>query len=320
MNRLFSVGMAMAMVGGMCLLASGCTWRAALGGGDARAQVERHPTPEGWLALGQGYMTAKQFNDAFIAYRQALLLDSRSFEARCGLAEASLHLGDPHTALQWAEGALALRANAPTAVGLRGRARLALGDPTAALPDLEGAASADATQFETRLALVSAYQAQRRPDLARNQAAKLAGQFPQEARGHYVYALLLSQGRQWPQAEHEYREALRLDPTLTNAKLELAVVLVNEHKNYEEAERLATEVDAAVPGDGSAAGLAAWAQFLSGKQEAGLRALITAYQDHRYNVQIIRWIRDAALQMGRIDLATAADKEIDEATRQAPKQ
>jgi tetratricopeptide (TPR) repeat protein len=316
MNRWFILGLAVAVGTGACLLGPGCG-RPVGEVAQARARAERQPTAAAWVALGQAYARAQKFNDAFVAYRQALRRDPRDFDALCGLGEASLRLADAQGALTWADRALAVRADAPTALAVRGRARLARGDAAAALPDLQQAVTLDSSALEPRLALISAYLTLGQPDAALAQASATAAHFPNEGRGHYVYAALLDARRQWPQAEHEYREALRLDPENPAIKLALAVVLLNQHKGYDEAQHLARDVAAAAPGDGGAAGLAAWALFLSGKQDAGLRALMQAYQEHPHNLQIVRWIQTAATQTGRPDLADAAAKAIAQMTNAA---
>lgn len=318
MNRLFALGLVGMVAAGLCLLAVGCGRRSAGGVEGARARVESQPSADSWLALGQAYTHAQQYNDAFIAFRQALGYDASNFDALCGLSEASLYLADVQSAAQWANRALERRPDAPAALGLRGRARLASGDTAAALPDLERAASQDSSLLETRLALVAAYRSGRQSDLALNQAAKLAAQFGDQARVHYAYGVLLDERRQWPQAEREYREAVRLDPQMTAAKFALVLVLLNQHKGYDEAQKLAREIDGAAPGDGTAAGLAAWARFLSGQQQQGMRDLLEAYRRHSGNLQIIRWIQAAAVRMGRVDLADAASKTIDQMTKPAP--
>jgi len=277
----------------------------------AQARVRRQPsTPDAWVSLGEAYLKAHRHNDAFIAYRRALRIDEHSFDALCGLGEASLRLGDAYGALEWAERALQRKPNDPGALGLRGRARLAMGRINQGLPDLERAAGLDHSLLETRLALVSAYHASRQSDRALSQAAKLATQFPEEARAHYLYAALLEAKGRLPEAEREYREAVRLDGKLNSAKFALALALIHQNKRLDEARRLAIEVDAVEPGDGTAAGLAAWALFLSGKQEEGLRELALVHRKHPGNRQVVVWIKSGALQAGNTELAEAAAKTL----------
>jgi cytochrome c-type biogenesis protein CcmH/NrfG len=311
MNRFLALGFALAASAAMGSLA-GCRNQVASGDmGAAQIRVRQQPnTPDAWVSLGKAYLKAQRYNDAFIAYRGALRIDEHSFEALCGLGEASVRLGDAQGALQWAGRALERKPDDPKALGLRGRARLAMGQTDQALPDLERAASLDPSDLETRLALVSAYRTAQQPDRALNQAAKVAAQFPEEARAHYVYAALLDAGGRLPEAEQEYRQALRLDGSMTGAKFALALALIHQNKHLDEARRLAAEVDAAQPGDGTAAGLAAWALFASGKQEQGLRELAMVYKKHPGNVQVVVWIKSAALKAGNTDLAEAASKTL----------
>ena len=325
MKRRLVGGLAVVIGAGVCLLGAGCSRHLAKAGGDAtahevrdaRARVERDPTAAAWVALGQAYLKQgdERDNDAFIAFRQALRLESHNAEALGGLGEAELRLGDAQDALVWADRALAAQADAAAPLGVRGRARLAEGAATGAVPDLERAVNLDPSLLEARLSLISAYVELRRTDQALSQANQIVTRFPKEPRGHYAYAALLDARQQWAGAEHEYREGLRLDPSNTAMKLFLALLLFNQHKNYEEVQHLANEVDAAAPGDGSAAGLAAWALFLSGKQDGGMRALLQANHNHPRNLQILRWIKTGADQTGRPEVAEAATKDIDQLTK-----
>jgi tetratricopeptide (TPR) repeat protein len=278
----------------------------------ARARVDRDPTAPAWVALGQAYLQAqnKHNNDAFIAFRQALRLDSHNAEAMGGLAEAELRLGDAQDALVWANRTLAVTADDPAAIGVRGRARLAEGDAPEALPDLERALDLDPSLLEARLALITAYLELHKTDQAQAEAVQTVARFPEEARGHYAYAAILDARSRWPEAEQQYRAGLRLDPTNATMKMLLAALLFNQHKDYDEVQRLATQVDAVAPGDGSAAGLAAQALYLSGKQDAGMRALYKANAAHPRNLQILRWIKAGADETGRPEISDAAAKDI----------
>ncbi len=276
-----------------------------------RQQVRRQPeSAEARVALGQAYLKAKLYNDAFIAYREAADLDPKHFGALRGLAETSLQLGDAQGALDWIGRALALQPNDPAALGLRGRARLATRQVAQALPDLERAANLDPNLLEVRLALLTAYRAARQDAQALNQAAKLAAQFPSDPRVRFAYGTVLDRQGRIGEATLQYRETLRLDPDHRAAKFALALALVQQRTQLDEARRLAAEVDAAGPGDGTAAGLAARALFLSGKQEEGLRELGLVYRRHPENMQVVQWIKEAALQAGRPEIAEAADNTL----------
>ncbi len=319
MKRLLDSGLA--ILGLVCLWALvGCQRPGDVAEVDAaKTQVRQQPnSPGAWVALGKAYLQASRYNDAFIAYRGALRIDDKSFEALCGVGEASLRLGDAQGALQWAARALDRRPDDPAALGLRGRARLAMGQTEGALVDLERAASLDSSLLENRLALVNVYRARNQPDRALNQAAKIAAQFPEEARAHHLYAMLLDAAERLPEAEQEYRRALLLDNSLTAAKFALALNLVHQNRRLDEARRLAAEVDAAQPGEGTAAGLAGWALFLSGKQEQGLRELTLVYKKYPRNVQVVVWIKAAALRSGNTELAEAAGKTLQALTAVPP--
>lgn len=319
MKRLLDFGLLVLGLVGLGVL-SGCQRPAEVAAIDvARAQVRRQPnSPDAWIGLGKAYLQASRYNDAFIAYRGALRIDEHNYEALCGVGEASLRLGDAQGALQWAARALDRRPDDPAALGLRGRARLARGQTEGALTDLERAVSLNSSLIENRLALVNVYRARNQPDRALNQAAKIVAQFPEEARAHHLYAMLLDGAGRLSEAEQEYRRALQLDNSLTAAKFALALNLVHQNRRLDEARRLAAEVDAAQPGEGTAAGLAGWALFLSGKQEQGLRELTLVYKKYPRNAQVVVWIKAAALRSGNTELAEAAGKTLQALTAGPP--
>ena len=313
MKRYLALAGVLLALAAIYLPAGGCRKPSSGSGGveAALAQTRHQPqAPDAWVALGQAYLDAKLYNDSFLAFRQATRYDQKNFEALRGLGEASLQLGDAQGAMDWCGRALALKPNDPAALGLRGRARLAMNQLDQALPDLERAANLDSSLVEVRLALLSVYHAQHQDDLALNQAAKLTAQFPSEPRARFAYGALLERQDRLGEAEKQYRETLRLDPDQRTAKLALALALVHQHKQLDEARRLAAEVDAADPENGTAAGLAAWALFLSGKQNEGLRELAQVYKRHPNNIQVVLWIKEAALQAGQTELAEAAGKAL----------
>ncbi len=316
-----SLALALMAPAAICLLAGGCQQPAPNGVEAALARTRHQPqAPDAWAALGQAYLDTKLYNDAFVAYRKATRLDQKNFEALRGLGEASLRLGDAQGALDWSGRALAFKPRDPVALGLRGRARLALDQVDQARPDLERAANLDPSLVEVRLALLTAYHASEQDLLAINQAAKLTAQFPSEPRARFAYAALLEKQKRLAEAERQYRETLRLDPDHKSAKFALALALVHQHKQLAEARRLAAEVDAADSDSGTAAGLAAWALFLSGKQEEGLRELALVYKRHPGNMQVVLWIKEAALKAGRSELAEAASKTLQAARVRTPSQ
>ena len=320
MKRSVVLALALGVLAAICLLTGGCRQSGAAGSPEAaRARTRQQPqSAAARVALGRACLDAKLYNDAFIAYREAANLDQKNFEALHGLGEASLLLGDAQGALTWAARALALKPDDAGALGLRGRARLATNQVEQALPELERAANLDPSLIDVRLALLSAYHAAHQDDQALAQAAKLTVQFPSDPRVRFAYGALLEKRELPAEAEKQYREALRLDPNHRVARFALALVLVHQHRQFSEARRLAAEVDASGPDNGTAAGLGAWALFLSGKQEEGLRELALVYKRHPENMQLVVWIREAALKAGQTELAEAAGKTLQAAGVRTP--
>ena len=267
-----------------------------------------------WLAVAAGHEQAKRYNDAFIAYKQALALNAQSYEALYGLAESCWRLADPESGLEWIRQALELKPGDAQAQGLRGRLRMSSGRLAEGISDMEQALARDADQVDTQLALVQAYEFRKQPAQALARAAAAVQRFPRHAEAHHLYGRLLSQDRQLPEAEQHFREALKLDPAMAIAKLSLAALLVDQHKDLEGARRLAQE--AAAKGDdlGTAAGVAAWALFLQGSKKEALSELTKVATDHPRNLAVLVMLKRAAVELDESDLASRVDKVIRELT------
>lgn len=299
-----SLRMALLLLAGAVLLLVGCKPPAPRELANARKRVEQQPhTAHAWNALGRAYMSEKMYNDAYIAFKRALALDDRDYDARYGLAEACYFLADPQSGLGWIKLALERKPNEPAAIGLRGRLYLASGDVKRAVVDLEKAANLDPSLVDVRLALINAYRFQNRLDAALSQAEKLMQFFPGDARVHWVYGALLDQKGRLSEAEAQFRAAVEHDPSMTKAKYSLASVLVRSGKKLQEAERLAREVAEEGLGDGLPEGLAARALFLQGRRDQALRDLARACDQHPRNLQLLVWLYEMAKEMGQKEVA-----------------
>lgn len=291
----------------LMMLAGGCRHDSSVSLSESRVRTEQQPhMPQVWVSLGEAYAQEKMYNDAYIAYKQAIELDDQNFQALLGLAESCFQLQDPETGLEWVAKALELQPEAPAALGLRGRLYLISGKLDQALPDLEKAVNHDPSRLEERLGLIAAYRAKGQNRQALIQAAKTVKQFPTSARAHSANAALLEVAKALDHAEQEYHLAIKYDPALLRAKFGLASLLVHRKKDLTEARKLALEVDAEGPGDGTARGLAAWSYYLEGKERDALRELIQVHQQHPENLTVLLWINQAAGEMGERDVARAA--------------
>lgn len=224
-----------------------------------RQAVKADPRSPGFHALlGALHLGQRQLGEAQQAYRQELDVSSRSIESRMGLATIALLRGREEDAVAELQHVVRLRADHPAAVlllasllGKQGRADLAV-------PVVEAAAMAnprDAAfaltrgdlylktgRYEEAIAVMTETLA-RTPGLARAQLiraqAHLGKNDPEAAlrdldhlaRGvavsaevHYFRAHAHAAAGRMPQAQAAYREALRLDPRMEAARLELAAL------------------------------------------------------------------------------------------------
>ena len=273
----------------------------------ARDRADQQPnSPDAWVALGQTYLEAEMYNDAYIAFKQGWALDQKQPEALHGLAEASLQLHNPQAARTWVNKALALNPRDGDALGMRGEVKLAEEDVAGARSDLMAASRLGPLRLTSSLALTAVYMRQGHKDLALAQAEKTSHRFPLEATAHHNYAVLLDQLGRGKEAEDEYRLTLKCDPRALRDKLLLAQVLVRSSRNLDEARKLALEVAAKAPGNGTPAAVAARALYLKGQREQSLKELLEVQSQYRTNPLVLFWIYDEAKATGNTEVEKAA--------------
>ncbi len=99
-------------------------------------------------------------------------------------------------------------------------------------------------------------------------------------------------------AEREYRKALKLNPDFAVAGLRLAVLLTQEKRDLEYARQLALRAEELEPADGLAAATAGYALYLSGHEQAGLREILDAAEQYRYNGKLWLLAAQVAAEAG----------------------
>lgn len=181
-------------------------------------------------------------------FRKATELDPALADAFLNLGAAYMEKHDYGSAINPLKRALALSPDLPVAHQFLGYALLAQGYAADAIPHLEKAGAQDAlgiAQIETgqlteAVANFNAALAQRPDDadllyylghasglLSKSAIDTLIAAHPDSARAHQALAENYFVLRQMPQAEREYREALRLRPELPGLHLELGQVYAN---------------------------------------------------------------------------------------------
>jgi len=214
-----------------------------------------------WLAAAQGAPDAMQHLQAGLEARKQHQVDAEIAEFRKAgeidpnLADAFVNLGaaymekhDYGAAIKPLKHALELSPDLPLAHQLLGYALLAQGYSEEAIPHLQkvgaqealGIAQIDAVQYAEAVNNFTAVLAQRPGDpdllfylghasglLSKSAIDTLLATHPESARAHQALAENYFVLRQMPQAESEYKEAIRLRPDLPGLHLELGQVYAN---------------------------------------------------------------------------------------------
>jgi len=207
-------------------------------------------SPEGAQHMQAGVEAHKlgHFDLAIAEFRKATETDPNLAEAFLDLGEEFMQTRDYGAAIAPLKRALELNPNLDAAHLQLGYALLSEGYAAEAIPHLEhanalevlGIAQIDTGQYQEAVANLSASLVKRPGDpdllyylgrasglLSKRAIDTLLAAYPDSARAHQALAENYFVLRQMPQAEKEYKEALRLRPELPNLHLELGQVYAN---------------------------------------------------------------------------------------------
>ena len=252
-------------------------------------------TPDATQHLQAGLEARKQHQvDTEIAeFRKATELDSNLADAFVNLGAAYMEKHDYGAAIAPLKRALELSPDLPVAHQLLGYALLSQGYAAEAIPHLEkvgareavGIAQIETGQYAEAVANFSAALAQRPGDpdllyylghssglLSKSAIDTLLAAHADSARAHQAMAENYYVLRQMPQAETEYKAALRLRPELPGLHLELGQVYANSAQwpKAEEEFRAETKIQ---PGNAEAFYRLGGALLQQGKPQEALAAL-----------------------------------------------
>ncbi len=174
------------------------------------------------LFLGDAYVAKHQFETALGEYDAAAVLNPRSSAPAVSQARVFLAMNDPVRAQQKVETAARIEPGSSEVALVRGSVYEAMGRGAEALAQYETAVRLNGSDTQARASLASLAMRARQYDAAKPQFEQLLAMGYRPSRMHFGLAQIAEARADSTTAVAEYREALRLEPGLAEAKAALA--------------------------------------------------------------------------------------------------
>jgi len=280
-----------------CLIATlsvtGCRGKPEPGLPSAGAPASSATELDSLKTRGQEQFEAGEYNDAFVAFKQAYDMAPDDYGVLLGLAQTNAKLRNEVEALDWVNLALAQRPEAVEPMELKGRLFLRLGRMRDATAMLERTTQKHPEYTLGWLNLAAAYSIQKNWPKAVEAAKKAIESAPDDGTPHFALGDIYIEQNERKLAEEQYRAALRIDSQHALAYMRLAQLYIGKNDvtkaELEQARNWATTSDNLEPGDGNAASAAAWALFKMGEKLEAAKEMNKVALDHPQNYRI--WYR-----------------------------
>lgn len=174
------------------------------------------------LFLGDAYAAKRQFQTALGEYDAAAVLNPRSSAPALSQARVFLAMKDIERAQQKLEAAARIEPGSSEVAVVRGSILEETGRAADALAQYEAAVRLNGSDTQARASLASLAMRTRQYDMAKPQFERLLAMGYRPSRMHFGLAQIAEARADHPTAIAEYREALRLEPGLAEAKAALA--------------------------------------------------------------------------------------------------
>lgn len=217
--------------------------RAGLAEAETTAKLKANPNDaEAWNGRALARMRLGNYRDAAEDLRHALALKPADAEYQANLGYVLWKLGRINEAINFERAALKLDDKNFTAHYQLGRFLLRTGDQQALVESalhLRRALEIDPREYEVRFELLAAYRAVGDAAQALAQLNLLQDARPSDPRVTYVRGLLASDRNDLKAAVNDFREALRLDPTMLGAWQDLGIAYLKQQRWAEAVETFA---------------------------------------------------------------------------------
>lgn len=268
--------------------------------GEAGVQAERDKgSLQAQLAAGTQYLAAEQWNDAFVVFRRATLLDGSSYDAQVGLARACAELGETKIGLDAAEAATGLKSEDPGPLVAAGRICLAARKLDEAAKYYKEALALDGSLTEAWRDLGEVRVLQGSLDGAITALEKAREVGGEDADTYGKLGAVYAADGNYENAEAAYRKAVELDPKNARYPKSLAWILIEQNRGLDEAEELARRSDELDHGDGDALVAVAAALLYQGQPDEAMRELQGALERVETNGDLYIHYAMACVARGR---------------------
>jgi len=174
------------------------------------------------LFLGDAYVAKRQYDTALGEYDAAALLNPRSSAPALSQARTFLAMKDLARAQQKVDAAARIEPGSSELALVRGSVLEAMGRAAEALAQYDAAVKLNGSDAQARASLASLAMRTRQYDAAKPQFEQLLAMGYRPSRMHFGLAQIAEARSDRTTAMKEYREALRLEPGLAEAKAALA--------------------------------------------------------------------------------------------------
>ena len=198
-----------------------------------RAQKKDPDNPMVLGFLAQKYAEANRKEQARTILEKVLSKDPNNSLALYRMASVCLQLGKPAEAKRWADALQKLETGNADALILSAEAEMNLGNFAAAIKNIRGALDIDPNDLDLRVDLGNLYIQTKKVELAKKEFEQVLRSDQKNIQALNGFATCLFQQMDFSGSEAKLTQALKIDPSDPQTKMNLALVFTKQNKTAE---------------------------------------------------------------------------------------